>query len=294
MGEKKKTRPLSFLFFLFPFLLILSLSLSLSLISKKQKCQDSIVDDAEAVRAALVPAAGCCSPQRGRWSVLGQSFGGFVSVTYLCRAPWALTEVLLAGGLPPDAAGWEEEEEEKEAAGEKAEKASASSSSTADRVYDLLFDRVAAQNAKFYRRYPRDAATTTTITLPRPEAFDALAAARAGREVLFTGEMVFPWMFEEVGALRPLARVAERLARKSDWPRLYDLAALRACRVPCAAAVYWEDMYVDFGLSQKTAGRIPTLRQWVTSELMHSGIRDDGARVFEHLMGLVRGSTPLF
>ena len=138
------------------------------------------------------------------------------------------------------------------------------------------------------------AATTTTITLPRPEAFDALAAARAGREVLFTGEMVFPWMFEEVGALRPLARVAERLARKSDWPRLYDLAALRACRVPCAAAVYWEDMYVDFGLSQKTAGRIPTLRQWVTSELMHSGIRDDGARVFEHLMGLVRGSTPLF
>jgi len=32
----------------------------------------------------------------------------------------------------------------------------------------------------------------------------------------------------------------------------------------------------------------------VTSELMHSGIRDDGARVFEHLMGLVRGSTPLF
>ena len=453
VGEKKKTRPLSFLFFLFPFLLILSLSLSLSLISKKQKCQDSIVDDAEAVRAALVPAAGCCSPQRGRWSVLGQSFGGFVSVTYLCRAPWALTEVLLAGGLPPDAAGWEEEEEEKEAAGEKAEKASASSSSTADRVYDLLFDRVAAQNAKFYRRYPRDAAraravvlalaalpgggaalpsggvltprgfqllglsglgsgggfdrlhylleralcpvtgqvtagflksyeswmsweanplyallhesiycdgsgsgggssgwaaerarqrgtvtlhvstsarnsgdpaaaaaatsngkavphspaaaspppqqqphaaTTTTITLPRPEAFDALAAARAGREVLFTGEMVFPWMFEEVGALRPLARVAERLARKSDWPRLYDLAALRACRVPCAAAVYWEDMYVDFGLSQKTAGRIPTLRQWVTSELMHSGIRDDGARVFEHLMGLVRGSTPLF
>ena len=106
--------------------------------------------------------------------------------------------------------------------------------------------------------------------------------------------MVVPWMFSEVGALRPLAAVAEKLATKNDWPRLYDLRALRACRVPVAAAVYWEDMYVDFELSQKTAKRIPSLRQWVTSELMHSGIRDDGARVFEHLMGLVRGSTPLF
>ena len=47
--------------------------------------------------------------------MLGQSFGGFCAVTYLCRAPRGLTEVLLAGGLPPDAAGWEEEEEEEEA-----------------------------------------------------------------------------------------------------------------------------------------------------------------------------------
>ena len=151
----------------------------------------------------------------------------------------------------------------------------------------------AAGNGKAAPPPPRPASAART-TLPRPEAFDALAAARAGREVLFTGEMVFPWMFHEVGALRPLAAVAERLAARGDWPRLYDLGALKSCRVPVAAAVYWEDMHVDFELSQRTARRIPTLRQWVTSELMHSGIRDDGARVFEHLMGLVRGSTPLF
>ena len=61
----------------------------------------------------------------------------------------------MAGGLPPDAAGWEEEEQEKAAEAEAAEAAEASAScngngnggggsasSTADRVYDLLFDRV--------------------------------------------------------------------------------------------------------------------------------------------------------
>ena len=112
-----------------------------------------------------------------------------------------------------------------------------------------------------------------------------------GLEGQLLGEVSFVYA---VAPHHPLAAVAERLAHRKDWPRLYDLAAMRSCRVPVAAAVYWEDMYVDFELSQRTARRIPGLRQWVTSELMHSGIRDDGARVFEHLMGLVRGSTPLF
>jgi hypothetical protein len=44
---------------------------------------DSIVRDAELVRKSLVPK----DNYDGRWSVLGQSFGGFCVVTYLSIAP---------------------------------------------------------------------------------------------------------------------------------------------------------------------------------------------------------------
>jgi hypothetical protein len=45
---------------------------------------------------------------------------------------------------------------------------------------------------------------------------------------------------------------------------------------------------------QETAAHIRGIRQWVTNEYMHSGIRDDGARIFEHLLAMARGSLPLY
>lgn len=44
---------------------------------------DSIVADAEIIRSMLVPATN----HDGRWTILGQSFGGFCCVTYLSNAP---------------------------------------------------------------------------------------------------------------------------------------------------------------------------------------------------------------
>jgi hypothetical protein len=44
---------------------------------------DSIVRDAEVVRHALVPK----DTLGGRWTILGQSFGGFCCLTYLSIAP---------------------------------------------------------------------------------------------------------------------------------------------------------------------------------------------------------------
>jgi hypothetical protein len=38
---------------------------------------------------------------------------------------------------------------------------------------------------------------------------------------MFTGEMVFPWMFEEFAALQPYKAAADLLADKQDWPQLY-------------------------------------------------------------------------
>ena len=75
--------------------------------------------------------------------------------------------------------------------------------------------------------------------------------------------------------LTPLPHTSTNLPQ-ADWGALYDEGALRESRVPMAAAIYYEDMYVDLELSLPTIGRIRGLRQWVTSEYKHSGIRDDG------------------
>ncbi len=50
---------------------------------------DNIVRDAEAVRMALVAPD---APGGGKWSILGQSFGGFCAV----RAPSAHTQLLVS------------------------------------------------------------------------------------------------------------------------------------------------------------------------------------------------------
>src|SRR5262249_14777071 len=47
----------------------------------------------------------------------------------------------------------------------------------------------------------------------------------------FTAEQVFPWMWEDYGALRPHRAVAELLAERA-WPRLYDADQLRRNDVP--------------------------------------------------------------
>src|SRR6476661_2368874 len=53
---------------------------------------DAIVPDAERFREHLGVE---------RWSLLGQSFGGFCSLHYLSIAPDSLREVFFTGGVPP-------------------------------------------------------------------------------------------------------------------------------------------------------------------------------------------------
>ena len=114
-----------------------------------------------------------------------------------------------------------------------------------------------------------------------PEAFRADAT-------LLTGEHVFPWLFEDYGALAPLREAAEILAAH-EWPRLYDPDRLAANAVPVAAAIYTEDPYVERVFSEETAGAIRGLRPWVTSEYDHNGLRADGDRILGRLIDLARG-----
>jgi pimeloyl-ACP methyl ester carboxylesterase len=303
---------------------------------------DSIVADAEHLRKTVFGGK--------RWATLGQSYGGFLTLTYLSAAPEGLSACYVAGGLPalePDAA----------------------------EVYRRTYPRVAAKNAQFYLRYPQHLDTTArladhlaeggarlpdgdVLTVRRlqslgldfgmkpgyermhwlldealpdgpgalPETFLHQVLARTGfadnplfaalqesiygsghgagawaaererarhpvfaekaRPLLFTGEMIYPWMFEEIRALRPFRAAVELLAERAEWPHLYDVDRLAANEVPVAAAVYFDDMYVDSGLQLDTAARVGNTQAWVTNEYEHDGIAED--RVFARLTGLVR------
>ena len=115
-----------------------------------------------------------------------------------------------------------------------------------------------------------------------------LPAEYADDRELFVGEHVYPWMFEEYGALTPLREAAEILAQR-EWPRLYDPGRLAANEVPVAAAIYAEDMYVERVLSEETAARIGGMRTWLTDEYEHNALRADGGRVLGRLIDLARG-----
>ncbi|MEO5780255.1 MULTISPECIES: alpha/beta fold hydrolase [Arthrobacter] len=109
-------------------------------------------------------------------------------------------------------------------------------------------------------------------------------------EPLLTGEMVYPWYFEQDAALRPLGDVAQLLAAKADWPRLYDSGRLANNAVPVAAAVYSDDIYVDRELSLETASAVRGLQVWETADFHHDGIADDGEAIFSRLLGMVRAA----
>ncbi len=293
---------------------------------------DAIVADAEALRATLGGE---------RWSVLGQSFGGFCVVAYLSAAPEGLREALITGGLPP-------------------------LRTSIDEVYRHTYARVLEANRRYFTRYPGDRERLRALRavieagglrLPGGDALSPRRVRQLGQLLgfstgmdalhailelpldspafahdlagavgfarnplyavlhescyadggvtawsaqrmlpdeydrdpdLFTGEHVYPWMFEDYGELTPFAAAAELLAHH-DWPTLYDPDALAGCEVPVAALVYDEDMYVERALSDETATAIRGLRRWVTNEYDHDGLRADGERVLGRLLDLVRG-----
>ncbi|MBO0907255.1 alpha/beta fold hydrolase [Arthrobacter sunyaminii] len=110
-------------------------------------------------------------------------------------------------------------------------------------------------------------------------------------EPLYTGEMVYPWYFDEDPALAPLKEPAELLAAKDNWPALYDTAQLARNTVPVAAAVYTDDIYVDRDLSLETAAAVRGLQVWESADFHHDGIADDGEGIFNRLLAMVRGES---
>jgi hypothetical protein len=141
--------------------------------------------------------------------------------------------------------------------------------------------------------YAQGSATRWSAQRIRAEfgAFDPGPALDGDACLLFTGEMIYPWMIEADPVLRPLREAAGLLAERDDWPPLYDPTRLAANEVPVAAAVYYDDMYVDRELSMRTAQAIRGLRTWVTSEYEHDGLRVSSGAVLDRLIGMNHGQT---
>ncbi len=124
---------------------------------------DAIVRDCEAIRAEVTGGA--------PWTVLGQSFGGFCTVSYLSHAPEGLTAALITGGLP-------------------------SLDAHADDVYRAAYPRIERKVTAHYARYPQDVERarriadhllTHEVTLPNGyrltvEAFQSLGIILGGGE----------------------------------------------------------------------------------------------------------------
>lgn len=326
---------------------------------------DNIVRDLEAVRQCLTADQ---PPSKRSWSVLGQSFGGFVSMTYLSFYPSGLREVFLAGGLAPVG-------------------------KTPDEVYRATYRKAIERNAVYFRKFPEDAETLQRIgqflnrqpsqgaagpgvvlpsggtltfhrvltfgytfgfhggldmthaallrmrtdielfgLLTRPtlvalEQFIPLdvvplygllheplycctkgvaarwSAQRVASEfpefrwlseavvsldtpLFFSGEMIYPFMFDTYPELIELKEAANIVAAYDDWEDLYDEEQLSQNRVPVYAASYIHDLYVDFELARQTAKLVGNVKVFETNVLYHNALRARPDEVITQLFRL--------
>jgi pimeloyl-ACP methyl ester carboxylesterase len=301
---------------------------------------DNIVKDAEFIRKRLIG--------NNKWSILGQSFGGFCAVHYLSFYPESLEKVFITGGLPPLDAH-------------------------CDDIYRSTYKRVIFKNKVFFNTFPKaqlnarsiaDHLIKNKVYLPNGDlltvkrfqqlglslgfsdgmttlnylfenafinkelsytflknfmsyqTFDTnpiftilheacyaqnfstnWSAMRVldefsefnpaeGKQLLFTGEMLYPWMLDIYKNLKPFKGAANILANKEDWSVLYDKDRLKLNKVPVFAAVYENDMYVDRNYSIETAASIGNVKIWETNKYEHNGLRSDGDYILSKLFNM--------
>ncbi len=300
---------------------------------------DNIIKDAEFIRQNLI--------KHRRWSLLGQSFGGFCALHYLSSFPDSLEKVFITGGIPPLDAH-------------------------PDDIYRATFNKVIYRNETFYKLYPQakknikeivDYINSNQVFLPNGDRLSIKRLQQLGLNLGFSdgmptlnylfergvigkhlsypflksilsmqtfdtnpiftilheacyaqgfstnwsaqrilkefpifsennedlyllGEMLFPWMLDDYQELKPFKNAANILAKKKNWPRLYDPNVLAKNKVPIKAAVYTNDMYVDRNFSIDSAGKIQNIDIWESDIYEHNALRSDGGKILDILFQL--------
>jgi hypothetical protein len=106
----------------------------------------------------------------------------------------------------------------------------------------------------------------------------------------FTGEHVYPWQLDDWQRLHPMKEAALILADE-PWPKLFDVDTLSRNTVPCAAAVYESDPYVERLFSDETAATVPNIALWHTDDYDHDALRVAGVDILDRLFSMVHGRT---
>ncbi|CAD6504301.1 BgTH12-06033 [Blumeria graminis f. sp. triticale] len=321
---------------------------------------DNIVRDCEAVRKVLTKNY---PTELEKWSLFGQSFGGFCAFTYLSKYPDGLREAFITGGIPPIGC-------------------------SPDDVYQATYKKLIERNKIYYDKYPEDVpvvnkvvthikslkgislpsgikltvrlfltlgrnfgfhggldsvhnivlraktdiAQTGSISRPTLSVIEGAlsfennvlyailheaiycerlasnwAADRVGKKlekfewlsrwpnpmsetqdaaIYFSGEMIYPFLFDISPDLKMISDLAEKIASYSDWPELYDKFQLSRNEVPIYAATFIDDMYVDFNLTQRTVQSVKNCKQFITNSMYHNAISSKTTDVVKELFAL--------
>lgn len=130
--------------------------------------QDNIVRDAELIRSQISPGK--------QWSTIGQSYGGWCTMTYLSLHPEGLKECFIFGGVP-------------------------GLNRTAREIYEGTFPFVEERNRKYFEKFPMDKARLTK-----------LARHLEKNEVFFpNGDRITPRMVQTLGIKFGFAHTAEEI-----------------------------------------------------------------------------------
>jgi pimeloyl-ACP methyl ester carboxylesterase len=178
---------------------------------------DSIVRDAESIRREL---------EVERWSVIGQSFGGFCVTAYLSIAPGGLREAFTVGGLPPVGRH-------------------------VDDVYRHTYPRVLERNKRYYARYPEDRARV--LEIHRRIAEDGIT--------LPSGDVLTSRRFRQLGLELGMSDGAERLHSIVELPPdspafLHDVESMLPFARNPIFAILHESCYADGCVTGWSAERL--------------------------------------
>jgi pimeloyl-ACP methyl ester carboxylesterase len=178
---------------------------------------DSIVRDAELIRSEL---------GAGRWSVLGQSFGGFTSMTYLSIAPDGLREAFITGGLAPIGR-------------------------PVDDVYENTYRIATKRNEAYHERYPQDHARIREILRRLDE--DEVRLPSSDRLTARRFRQLGMWLGQNDG-FELVHHVVELPFASPAFLHDVESATSRWVRNPIYATLH-ESSYADGGATRWSAAR---------------------------------------
>jgi pimeloyl-ACP methyl ester carboxylesterase len=195
---------------------------------------DTIVRDAELIRQELGV---------DRWTLLGQSFGGFTSLTYLSIAPEGLRESLITGGLSPVGR-------------------------PPDDVYGATYKRLIERNEAYFRRYPDD----------RGKIEEILRRLDAEEVMLPSGDRLTARRFRQLGmwlgdhgGWEFIHHIVELPFESPGFLYDADTGAVRWGRNPIYATLH-ESSYAD---------GFPT--RWSSARLLPAEVEEKGYLTAEHV-----------